>query len=181
MRYIALLLFVLSGNILHAQKIDTLQTPSLPMIADKVMYTEVVKTIGVSASDLYQRAKHFFIEYYKDAKAVIQFDDSLNHEIIGKGILKITWDQGEGYIYETSLKHTLTIYCKDGRYKYEIANMATNYTVADIPIELSLETVAKRANPVFINYSKSVDLNIQQMVFRLKETMSKKTEAQKDW
>lgn len=84
-------------------------------------YSEVVLVdSSIKQSTLFLRAKKWFVDYYKSAKDVIQLEDRESGEIIGKGVcaLKI------GFV-GIDVYHTVRIYVKDGKYKYEITNLSS--------------------------------------------------------
>lgn len=68
----------------------------------------VVAVEGIPMDELYQRAKHWFVNRFKDAQEVIQLDDPANGTIIGKGYF------GNGLFF------TMEIACKEGRYRYNL-------------------------------------------------------------
>lgn len=78
---------------------------------------------GVSAAQLYQRAKLWFIDFYKSAPDVIQLDDSAKKTIVGKGVME--WvptvfrgsDIRKGYV-----RYTVEVSCKEGRYRVRLYN-----------------------------------------------------------
>ena len=94
----------------------------LPAQNGSVTYTGVVQVDSVNKNTLYTRAKKWFVDTYKSAKDVIQLDDKENGEIIGKGSFKINY-----YTRDPSISHTISIFVKDGRYKYVI----TSFSYAD--------------------------------------------------
>ena len=79
---------------------------------------EVGTADSVTASELYSRAKRWFVDTFKDANAVVKLDDPANATIVGKGsfpyISKIFRGacQREGWI-----DYTIEVAAKDGRYR----------------------------------------------------------------
>jgi len=94
----------------------------LPIQDGIVTYTGIVQVDSISKNTLYLRAKQWFVKTYKSAKDVIQLDDKENGEITGKGNFQISYYTRDSYI-----NHTVSIYVKEGRYKYII----TQFTYAD--------------------------------------------------
>jgi hypothetical protein len=105
-----------------SQKLD-----SIPMKDGKVFYSEVVKVDSATSSELYSRAKNFLAHEYKSAKAVIQVDDKDGGQIVGKGNYNISFTF---MLVNCSqlVHHTLSIFVKDGKYKYEISEF-----IVDVP------------------------------------------------
>lgn len=97
----------------------------MPLDANgKIVYTEVVEMPNVIKDALYSRAYEWFAKSFKDAKNVIQMQDKDAGKIIGKGIfdgINVKCCMGLssviGYV-----QFTLSIYLKDGKYKYEITD-----------------------------------------------------------
>lgn len=86
-----------------------------------ITYTEVVEVEG-TAQELYIKAKEWFVNAYRDSKSVIQVDSKDEYKIIGKGVLLIPFG-GHG----RKIWHTVTIQCKDDRYKYTIDNIIIDW------------------------------------------------------
>ena len=84
----------------------------------KITYEGVVEIDGVSKADLYSKALEWFALRYNSANDVIQLKDEDSGKVIGKGLFKINY-----YTREPSIYHTISIYTKDGRYKYIITDL----------------------------------------------------------
>lgn len=82
-------------------------------------WTSVVKVDSVSKADLYNRARTWFAKTYGSAKSVIQMDDKEAGEIVGKGLVETWMSLGLGVKAHMFVYYTLTVYVKDGKYKYE--------------------------------------------------------------
>ncbi len=97
--------------------------PPLPWTNDnKIEYQEVVPMEGMARDELYRRAKAWVVETYNSAQNVIQLDDPANGELIVKGLDK-TPAYGPALLRcVRTIKHTLTIEVKDGRYRYTLAD-----------------------------------------------------------
>lgn len=77
--------------------------------------TEVVKVDSMAKSaDLYRAAKRWFADTFKDAKAVIQLEDTTTHTIVGKGNFPLVW---EGDSKDGRIDFTVEVMTKDGRYR----------------------------------------------------------------
>lgn len=90
----------------------------------KIVYTEVIEMQNVTKDALYSRAYEWFTKAFNSAQNVIQMQDKENGKIIGKGIFDDINSPGplgmagvKGYV-----KFTISIYLKDGKYKYEITD-----------------------------------------------------------
>ena len=101
------------------------QSDSIPKIENGYGYEEIVKLDTTSTKDiLYQNAKVFFVDKFKSAKDVIQYDDKNEGKIIGKGLFKIDGFQKANLLYGWNLtwkvNFSTEIICKNGKYKYKI-------------------------------------------------------------
>jgi len=99
----------------------------------KVLFTDVVQVDStLDKSTLYGNAKLFFANTFKSAQDVIQVDDKENGRIVGKGFSEITLVAL--YPYQAKMYYTISVSCKDGRYKYEIYDIYyQNYPSAEYP------------------------------------------------
>jgi hypothetical protein len=86
-------------------------------------FSEVIKVDSISKNELYNRAKLWFDNIYKDAKDVLQLDNKEEGQIIGTSFIsynpKVVFgnDQTKG-----NIKYTIKIFLNDSRYEYEIAD-----------------------------------------------------------
>lgn len=100
---------------------EALNTP-LPVDATTKLLTltEVVEVPGATQAQLYSRAYEWVAKAYNSANAVVQMHDKESGKIIGKGVTRVLTRGGTelGYV-----RHTLSIYVKDGKYKYELTGL----------------------------------------------------------
>jgi hypothetical protein len=134
----------------------------LPLKEGVVTYTNVLQVDGVNKEELYTRAKKWFVTMYKSANDAIQLDDKENGEIVGKGNFKITY-----YARDPIINHTVTISVKDGRFKYQITDLAYSDKQGDkFPIEAFpkgwagkkklYETIDREVNSIIASIEKSM-------------------------
>lgn len=92
--------------------------------AGKIVYTEVVEMPNVTKDALYSRAYEWFTK--ANPKNVIQMQDKESGKIVGEGqwdAYEIKWNiMGMRSGVPGSIHFTISIYLKDGKYKYEITN-----------------------------------------------------------
>jgi hypothetical protein len=80
-------------------------------------FQDVVQVEGVSAADLYSRAKFWAAKAFVSAKNVIQLDDPASGRLVLKGSLQESY----GGLAEGVWFHfTLTVEVKDGRYRWTL-------------------------------------------------------------
>ena len=89
-----------------------------------ISYSEVVKVDSTRTSDeLYQQTKMWFVDVFKNSKAVIQLEDNANKTVIGEASFRYSSRIFFGCATTVGkIKYKISITCKDGRYKYEISN-----------------------------------------------------------
>lgn len=80
-----------------------------------ITYSNVIPVDSAKKDVLYARAKKWFANNYRSSKDVIQLDDNINGEIIGKGTFTIQFFTRSPFI-----DHTIAVSVKDGKYKYTI-------------------------------------------------------------
>jgi hypothetical protein len=122
---------LLAAPVAHAQKgkaekvKDDTTPPTLPIDPDThlVSYTGVVEVTGVSQAQLYSRAYEWIAKNYKSANDVIQMQDKESGKLIAKGLLPVSL-KGRA---AGNVEHTLSVYVKDGRYKYEFTSLRHQY------------------------------------------------------
>lgn len=104
----------------------------------EIEFTEIVET-PLKKDVLYANAKEWVAKTFGDYKSVLQFEDNDNCKLIIKGISEteyyIAFKQ-KNTMQETAtmekVKYTITIECKDGRYRYKIGDILA------IPITLAV-------------------------------------------
>lgn len=151
-----------------------------------ITYSEVVNENG-SKDELYSRAREWFAKTYNSAQNVIQMDDK--DKIVGKALMQVYHkafgkDHISGYI-----NYTISIYFKDGKYKYEITNfyhtgeyIGDGYTVPDFGSSESMINSKKKIyQKTFTYYLSQLDKNVNILIAGLKQGMSKKSSTAKDW
>ncbi|WP_026994799.1 DUF4468 domain-containing protein [Flectobacillus major] len=158
-----------------------------------VTYTEVIRVDSVSASELFSRSKLWFAKTYNSSKDVIQNTDNDNYSITGKAKIRtharIMGERTWGYV-----SYIISIYCKNGRYKYVVSDfyhegdaIATSSTLTPSVGQINRNT---KESGGFGSYRKKdldrlceeINSNIKSLIVSLKNGMSKKSEAEsKDW
>jgi len=139
----------------------------LPLQDSIVTYSGVVQVDSADMNTLYLRAKKWFVMTYKSAKDVIQLDDKENGEITGKGDFKI-----EYYNLAPNISHTISIFVKDGRYKYVITQFSYSDTLGN---KFAIEDIPK----VWIGKKKlcaKVDEEAQVIIMSIEKSMKMKTD-----
>lgn len=90
---------------------------------DNFEYTDVVQVEGVSKKQLFDRAKMWLATYYRSSSDVLQIVDEENSQLVGKALIEYHSsvfkgsEATKGYI-----RYKISIFFKDGRYKYSFSN-----------------------------------------------------------
>ena len=167
--------------------IDTSHYAIFPEINGDVIYSDVIIVdSGFKKDDLYIRARSWFVDEYKSSKDVIQMEDKEAGQIIGKGLIKIDFISGKGFMTSATpvtINHTITIFVKDGKFKYEIKNINSFYLyqsyISVTPLEYSFYLGNDRTTRYFagidranINYERSYKYFLTQVNDRFKQIVS---------
>ena len=113
MKKLLLIFFILPGFCI-AQK-DT-----------AISFTDVVKVDSTSKDVLFQRARDWFNNTFRNSKEVLQIQDKETGEISGKGIFSSYVKHstlGVDNSYNNDFRFQITIWVKDGKYKYLLSDI----------------------------------------------------------
>lgn len=115
-----IIISLLSVNLIFAQENELHRK-----VVDGVLtYENVVKVDStLTAEQIYSKALLFCANEFKSANEVVQLKDETNNIIIAKGLIQMDWPTLVGTTNGYT-EFTLSIYCKDGKYKYVINNLA---------------------------------------------------------
>lgn len=165
------------------------ETLSLPTdsLTGKILYSGIVYVDSlVNKQELFSRTREWFAKIYNSSTDVIQMEDKESGKIIGKAKMQVTHiylkrQQPGGYI-----NYTISLYIKDGRYKYEITDFyhTGQYVGAFlIPDAGACEKIQNEKKGFgALSYKKSFELYLYQMdekvkglIISLKESLSAKS------
>lgn len=92
----------------------------------EIEFSETVET-NLSSKELFANAQEWIARIFGDYKSVIQFEDSENGKLVLKGSTPIDFtsatvkvDGVTGMSTKERINYTLTIECKDGKYRYRL-------------------------------------------------------------
>ncbi len=114
---------------------ETTSTPSLPLddVTRKVTFTEVVEDeTGASAKQLYDRAKRWMIDYYKDNQIKVDMPEEGKLSRSGSFIKSY---MVYGKLQNDELFYSITVSIKEGKYKYVITDIISNDGKSKVPAE----------------------------------------------
>ncbi|MDF2433007.1 MAG: hypothetical protein JWP44_2638 [Mucilaginibacter sp.] len=171
-----LLLWLVSPLFLKAQMVSG--SFSYPVDSmNRITYQEIVN-IKSSKTELYKKAKKWFIRDFNSGKDVIQLDDALAGEIIGKGFyIEETLHQSEGELrnYKNNIWYTVAIKVKDGKYRIIINDLQIEYH--NVNDKEPLENILIKMTPMGSNDGEGLvfwlgpNSKIKKQIANLKEFM----------
>lgn len=178
---------------------------SMAFCQQPLVLSDVVRLdSAISSKDLYARALVWLANYYDDSALVIRLKDEENCLIIGKASFYYTPKvKCNPASVSGTISYTIKIYCKDGRYKYEIGGFIHQAAILfesqtnaiDFGLITDSETCKKEINFPNVhmtdnNHKEDVwkDMNnqirdfVNGLVGELKVTMAEKIKTkQTDW
>ena len=155
-------------------------------------YSEIIEVSNVNKNELFIRGREWFNENFKSAKDVLQITDKESGELSGKGIMEVH------YVFKymgkreftSNVRFQMSVWVKEGKYKYEITNF---YITGDnASIEFGLITTsnetnvkfpgysAKKLNEMYLSIKQGAELKAKLLIENLKLKMSKKSKSS-DW
>lgn len=150
-----------------------------------ITYSEVViMDSTINKNELYSRAREWFAKAFKSSINVIQMDDKENGKIIGKGLTQV-YHKSFGKSYPSgNINFTISLYLKDGKYKYEITNFHhTGETNVDSQgncedmIHTQKKLMGLSYQKTFDYYLLQLDTDIKQFILSLKTSMNAKAKT----
>jgi len=116
-------LSILLMSIVFARAQDKI-IDTIPKIDGVYGYQEVVQLDSSYKKDfLYKNAKIYFVNNFKSANDVIQYDSKEDGKVIGKGNLTV-YDSNLTGTFDWRVNFTTEITCKDGKYRYRIYDVS---------------------------------------------------------
>ncbi len=146
-----------------------------PEVNGEINYTEVVSLdSSIKKDELYYRAKKWFADTYKSANDVIQMQDKDAGTLIGKGIFVVQYILNfMGHADPADVSHTVKIYTKDGKYKYEITDFSDRYYTEEwlsVPIN-NKPPIGNKKNK--LKFLTEVNAKVLELIESLKKAMGK--------
>ncbi len=167
---LALSLLVLLSTRVHSQEVV------FPRNAEgRIEFTEVVSVDSASPSALYSRSKLFVAHAFNSAPDVTKLDDPATSTLITKGLLPRNYTNPFNRAHGGNVQFTLTIQCKDGRYKYTLTDLVhiDNVSVGGGPLENDSPTskmyITKKA---WAKIKQETSTRISALIDELKKTMT---------
>jgi len=173
------------------------ETPNLPFdkTTNKITYSEVILVDSLTTKqELFSRAREWFAKTYKSSTNVIQMEDKESGKIVGKALMQVYHKQF-GMIGESGyINYTISLYLKDGKYKYEITNFyhsgqftsaggrIPDYGVCEDMINTTDRQMGFSYQKIYNYYLNQMNDNITELVVDLKRAMiTNAVSSQNDW
>lgn len=147
----------------------------------------VVNVDSASKEQLFTRARQWFNASFRDARNVIRVADKETGEILAKGIIRSShWYRslGSEANIEVYYDADISIYVKDGKYKYEFKNFSNRDIAGGVykgPILVTSEYPIKGyrkkevMDKIWISQQSELNITVGSLVAGLKEMMAKST------
>ena len=114
------LLFIFISNLNYSQDLV------FPIEANGEIEISEVVEINIAKNKLYANAKEWVAKTFGDYKEVIQFEDANDGKLIMKGLSDVL-SKSNGS--KESMSYTITIECKDKKYRYRINDVLVHQTI----------------------------------------------------
>lgn len=175
----AFVLLVCSPGVVLAEESTRAEAPPIDEATGKYTYLAVVQVDGASAADLYSRARAWVAKTYRSAQAVVQLEDDQAHRLVAKGVMKFQVDlpsvitPGKLQPVEMVVPHSVTIECKDGRYRFTLTDF--EWVTSSLPKAPLESDVSKRMG----NLLQGVDQDSKALIASLEAAM--KVSGAEEW
>lgn len=141
----------------------------LPLKDAKVNYSNVLELEGTSKDELYKRAKYWLLNSSDYFYEIVDTDNKFK-QINSKGSFKEIWGPNDYAELYVNVIQTVSLFFRDGRYKYEI----TNFIIKKPGMESQIE-IYQMENKKLMKYNKlfyeKIDLQIKNLIISLEESM----------
>lgn len=152
----------------------------------QIIFTEVVTAEGKSKQDLFTNSKMFFVNTYKVTQ------DKLKQNAEASSVTDTQYSimnvKINGSDVKVKLFYTVSIFSKEGKYKYEIKNILTKTEVSETPLEKLFDKTATekaaqkpKTMEVLKGYYAAINTEIGNIKSNIKKEMSKANANSSEW
>ncbi len=154
------------------------ETLPIDTTTNKISFSGVVTVEGTSKDKLFERAKSWMVNYYKNEQFSI--NNKEEGRIAREGMFEKTYNIGNGKTSTDKNIYRITISVKEGRYKYELTDFVGDDGKAPEPLERALERLANYTK--FTKYvNQQIYEGVDEVLVSMKKAMSADPSAQDDW
>ena len=170
-RFLVLIIVLLISciSVVNAQVVDSL----LPLRNDLYTIEEILKVDSISKTELYNRTLKWVALNYNSSNEVLQLRDSIEGELIGKGLTKTTCHFSR-IAKPITIEYTFDILCKNNRikviYNRFVVTIHNNINGLDYPYTNSLELYDMKEKDL-LRVHKSIKSSISQSLISLKNSI----------
>lgn len=144
--------------------------------------TGVIHVDSVSAANLFSRAQKFVAVNSNSLEPITQLNDDNDKLTVGKGTMTAFMYNSFGNLNSiTNVDYTITVQCKDNRYKYTISNFLV-YVPDSIRIALEDESYWNKrrwAKRMWSDTKQEIYSKMKTVIGLLKNSMA--SDSTKDW
>lgn len=157
--------------------------PNVPEImprdatTEKVSFTDVVTVSDATKDQLFNRAKSWMTNYYKNEQFAI--NNKEEGRLTREGMFAKTYNQGNGKTSTDKHNYNISVFIKDGKYKYEITDLVAN---DGKELEKVYEMLQVINRPKLIRYvNQQIYEGVEEVVKSLKAAMLVDPKSKTDW
>jgi len=195
MRKVKSMIIALMMCLVSSMSFGQKETPKLPIdsLTSKITYSEVVYVDSLAnKQELFSRAREWFAKSYKSSTNVIQMEDKESGKIVGKALMQV-YHKALGSNYPSGyINYTISIYIKDGRYKYEVTDFhhtgqlvssgnIPDFGICEKMINTTDKTMGMSYQKTYNYYLYQMDNNIKDLISELKAAMVTKDTKKEEW
>lgn len=147
---------------------------------NKVSFTDVVTVSGATKDQLFNRAKSWMVNYYKNEQFAI--NNKEDGRLTREGMFPKTYNQGNGKTSTDKNYYNITVFVKDGKYKYEITDIAPDDGKSRDPLEKVYDMLEGMNRPKLIKYAnQQIFEGVDEVLKSLKAAMLVDPKGNGDW
>jgi len=178
--------FAIGVLAINAQQ-TAMQIPKMPIdeVTNLITYTDVVEEPGMNKDSLYNRALRWTKGFFKNPIDAVKKADAEARTIEGGYRFKVSRaepnskKQPAPMVDAGLVNYKYKIFCKDGKFKYEITNFSWQQN-SYYPLERWMDSKATNYDPNFALYLKQTDDFIKELVKSLEKAIETDPVKKKD-
>lgn len=165
MKFIFTSLSVLYSLITFSQDSDNL----FPVVNGKVIYEQVDSSVNGNSAEIYNRAKLWVANTFRNSKNVIQIDDKESGTIVGKGNFDVVQTM-TSYI----VRFTFKIDARDSKYRIQFYDISSQQDTK-MGREQTLEALNKKSG--FGNVKEKINTRFKKLLTEVRMAMRKQSDS----
>ena len=147
---------------------------------NKVTFEEVIAVDSASKDQLFQRAKSWMVNYYKNEQLAV--NNSSEGQLIRSGSFIKVYTKPNGKTESETHTYNITIKVKDGKYKYNISDIILDDGKTKTPLEDGYASLEKSGNTAYKRYiDQQIYTGITDVLSSLKSAMLSDSNSKSDF